>query len=148
MTKTSGHSYTKVWIHMIWGTHDHERILNKRARIDLFHHLISASHENGINIEKHNVQPEHVHILFTLPADRTIAQIAKNLKGESSRWINESDLISGKFKWQRGYSAFSVSVSQFETVKKYIDNQDKHHKKKTFSEEYQEWVNIYSTLEE
>ena len=133
---------------MIWGTHNHERILNKKARIDLFRHLISAGLEHGINIEKHNVQPEHVHILFTLPADRTIAQIAKNLKGESSRWINENDLITGKFRWQRGYAAFSVSVSQFETVKKYVDNQEKHHKRKTFSEEYEEWVKIYSVLDE
>lgn len=128
---------------MIWGTHDHERILNKKTRVDLFHHLISVSCENGINIEKHNVQPEHVHILFSLSTDKNISQIAKSLKGESSRWINENNYINGKFRWQRGYGAFSVSASLLENVKNYIDNQDIHHKRKSFLEEYKEWAIKY-----
>ena len=90
-----------------------------------------------------NIQPDHVHMLLSLPSDKTIAKIAKDLKGESSNWINENKFIPGKFRWQRGYGAFSVSVSQLEIVKQYINNQDKHHRKKSFQEEYDEWCVKY-----
>lgn len=128
---------------MIWGTLDHERILNNDLRADLLHHLLHQSRKNGIGVEEINVRPEHVHILCTLPVEQTVAQLAKTLKGESSRWINENNMITGKFRWQRGYSAFSVSASQFGIVKKYIENQEQHHRRKSFSVEYQEWAKQY-----
>jgi REP element-mobilizing transposase RayT len=69
-------------------------------------------------------------------------------KGSSSHWTNEQKLIHAKFSWQRGYGAFSVSASQLEVVKKYIQNQDSHHKKKSFEEEYQEWKRTYGFFDD
>jgi len=67
-----------------------------------------------------NIQPEHVHFLLNLPSNRTMAEIAQNLKGECSSWTNDNEFLRGRFRWQRGYGAYSVSASQLEIVEKYI----------------------------
>ena len=97
----------------------------------------------GVNIEKLNIQPEHIHLLFNLPTNIMLSTVAKNFKGESSRWINENDLLNIRFKWQRGYGAFSVSSSQVGVVKNYIQNQDEHHKSQTFMKEYRMFLENY-----
>ena len=137
------HSHVKLYIHLIWGTHNRQRIFKADSRIVIFKHFVERSNDLNIVIEKMNIQPDHVHMLLSLPSDKTIAKIAKDLKGESSNWINENKFIPGKFRWQRGYGAFSVSVSQLEIVKQYINNQDKHHRKKSFQEEYDGWCVKY-----
>jgi len=94
------HSNVKIWVHLIWGTHRHERVLDKELRKQIFAHLIGKSKEMGISFEKLNVQPEHIHCLLPLPSDQTIAHIAKSLKGETSRWLNEKKLLECLFRWQ------------------------------------------------
>lgn len=130
------HSFVKNWIHLIWTTKNRERNLHVDLRVALFNHLVEKAEELNILIEKINVQPEHIHLLFNLPSDKKLKDMVKQLKGESSRWINENGLVQDRFQWQRGYGAFSVSASQIETVKNYIHNQDEHHRRRTFTEEY------------
>jgi putative transposase len=137
------HSKVRIYIHLVWGTLNHDRFLTTDLRLKIFQHLVERAKELNIIIVKMNIQPEHVHILLLLPSDKTIADIAKNLKGECSNWINDNNFIQGKFNWQRGYGAFSVSASQFEKVENYIKNQDEHHKRQTFAEEYKEWAVQY-----
>ncbi|MBP7496432.1 MAG: IS200/IS605 family transposase [Bacteroidales bacterium] len=137
------HSHTKNWVHIVWTTNGRQRILKEELRVKLFNHLIDLAKELSIHSERLNIQPEHVHILIILPADKTLAEIVKRFKGESSRWINENNLIQGRFRWQRGYGGFSVSASQLDKVKNYIENQDEHHRTKTFTEEYNEWLKQY-----
>lgn len=137
------HSHVMIWVHMVWGTYKHDRILSRDLRSKIFDHLVSEAEEIGVAIEKLNVQPEHIHVLFPLPSGKAVDQIAKSFKGESSRWINENGLIAGRFQWQRGYGAFSVSASQLSVVKNYIQSQDEHHRRKSFAEEYREWVQRY-----
>ena len=81
-----------------------------------------------------------------MPANVCLSDFTKMIKGASSHWMNEQNLIQEKFSWQRGYGAFSVSASQLDAVKKYIRNQDEHDKRKTFEEEYQEWKKNYGFL--
>ena len=140
------HSKVKIYVHLIWGTYNHQGTLSSRVRIALFNHLVKRAEKLKIVFEKMNIQPEHIHILLSLPADQSIAQIAKNLKGESSNWINDNNILSGKFRWQRGYGAFSVSASQLDIVKRYVNNQDEHHRRKSFKEEYEEWAKKYGIL--
>ena len=137
------HSKVKIWVHLVWSTHKRAPILIKDLKSKLESHLINHAKENGVIINEINIQRDHLHVLFGLPADSSIAKIAKSLKGESSRWINENGLAHGKFRWQRGYGAFSVSASQLKTVVNYIRNQDEHHKKKTFMDEYNHWLKQY-----
>ncbi len=137
------HSYVKIWVHLVWGTHNHEKVINKELSKLIYNHLLSRAGEESISIEKLYIRPEHVHMLFSLPSSKAMESIARSLKGESSYWINENNITPSKFKWQRGYGAFSVSASQLEKVKNYIATQEEHHRVKTFTEEYNNWKNRY-----
>jgi putative transposase len=89
------------------------------------------------------VNPDHVHAMIDLPPSLAIENVAKLLKGSSSHWINENRLIHGKFYWGRGYAAFSVSHSLVHEVSEYIAHQQEHHKKKTFQEEFEQFMSRY-----
>jgi REP element-mobilizing transposase RayT len=137
------HSHVRVYIHLVWGTYKRERVLNPDIRLKLFDHLTERADVLGMLIEKMYIQPEHLHILYQQPLDKTLPEIPKNLKGESSHWINDQNFFREKFRWQRGYGAYSVSESLVDPVKYYIENQEEHHRRKTFVEEYKEWAMKY-----
>lgn len=142
------HSKVRIYVHTIWGTYDHQRNLSKDLRVKIFQHFVERAQEINIMIFKMNIQPEHVHLLINLPSNKTMADAAQLFKGECSTWINDNNLMQGKFSWQRGYGAYSVSSSQVAVVENYIKNQDAHHKRKTFQEEYKEWAMKYGLWEE
>ena len=131
------HSLVKIWIHFIWGTHNHRKIITKEIRQKIFGHIIEKANLENIHIEQLHIRPDHVHMLFELPSTRTMEEIARTFEGESSYWINQNNITNFKFKWQRGYGAFSVSASQLDRIKHYIKTQDQHHKEKTSFEEYE-----------
>ena len=81
------------------------------------------------------VNAEHVHALIDLPTSSTVEEVMQLLKGVSSHWVNENDLVPGKFSWGRGYGVFSVSHSDVSAVAKYIAGQEEHHRKRTFGDE-------------
>lgn len=137
------HSYVRVWIHLIWTTKNRKRILIPKICLVIHKHIIEYAAKSVVSIESLNIQPEHVHCLFNLLSNEKIEDIVKSLKGESSHWINEEKLLSGYFSWQRGYDAFSVSASQLEKVKAYIRNQDEHHRRLSFKEEYEAFLIKY-----
>jgi len=137
------HSHVKVYIHLIWGTYKRERILTRDIRLQLSDHLTERFEELDITVERMNIQADHLHILYQMPMNRTLPEIPKNLKGESSHWFNQRDFFRGKFRWQRGYGAYSVSASLVDTVTHYIKNQEEHHRRKTFAEEYKDWASKY-----
>ena len=87
--------------------------------------------------------PEHVHALIDLPTNKSIEEVVQLLKGSSSHWINENRLLRGRFSWGRGYGAFSVSHSDVDQVAAYIANQQEHHRKKTFEQEFELFVKRY-----
>jgi REP element-mobilizing transposase RayT len=86
---------------------------------------------------------DHAHALIDLPTNVTIEQAVQLLKGSSSHWINEQKMLRGRFAWGRGYGAFSVSPSDIERVAKYIARQEEHHRKRTFAQEYELFVQRY-----
>jgi REP element-mobilizing transposase RayT len=138
------HSFTNVWIHIIFSTKDRLPLIQNSFEKQLFdrlrNKLISdfeshASAVNGID--------NHIHILFKQSPNFSIKDIVKNLKGESSHWINENDFIKSKFVWQPGYAAFSISIDKVDTIKKYIDNQKEHHKKLSYADEVKKFLEIY-----
>lgn len=87
--------------------------------------------------------PNHIHCLFLLNPQKSIAEVIKQIKGSSSHYINHNILIQEKFAWQTGYAAYSVSESGFEKVQEYIINQKIHHQKKTFEKEYEAFIKLY-----
>ena len=99
--------------------------------------------EIGCSVRTINGMPEHVHLLFQQNPKIAVADILKQIKGNTSHWINLEDLIPEKFAWQTGYAAYSVSASQLEKVALYIDNQKAHHAKKLFIEEFEDLVLLH-----
>ncbi len=132
------HSYTACYIHYVWGTHDHFKFFTtKEIRGKVAAFLKEYLSDLNILVHALYVNPEHVHVLLDLPSNRTLEEIMKLIKGASSHWINRNNIIKPKFSWARGYGAFSVSRSAVNKVTAYIHNQEAHHHKRTFNEEYE-----------
>jgi len=87
--------------------------------------------------------PDHLHILIGMRPTQSISDLMQDIKGSSSKWINEKKFLKVKFEWQEGYGAFSYSKSQVNIIIDYIKNQEQHHANKTFQEEYLEFLKIF-----
>ena len=129
------HSYSRCWLHLIWETLRREPILDKRAAARASAHLNEYACAKGIYMKINFVNTDHVHTLIDLPTKFSIEEVAQFFKGSSSHWINENNLVPGKFGWGRGYGVFSVSHSAVGEVAKYIASQEEHHRKRSFAEE-------------
>jgi putative transposase len=135
------HSLTKIWIHAVFGTKDREPLIHQNIEAELHKHIQRHLEDDfGCRLRIINGVVEHIHILFLLNPNYSIKDLLKNIKGESSHWINQQNLLKVKFAWQVGYGAFSVSESNVNDVEQYIRNQKEHHRKKTFLEEYREFM--------
>jgi len=137
------HSYVKNWIHLIWRTHNGNRLFFSDVNAIIRQHLIEKSIEIKVPFEVLNVQPDHIHGLINLPSDVKLADFMQLIKGESAHWINKEKILTSHFEWQRGFGGFSVSYSHLEKVKNYISNQSDHHKKISFTKEYNDWLKKY-----
>ncbi len=139
----SRHSYSRCWLHLIWTTLDREPMLIKPAAVRASRFLTQYALEKSIYLKINYCNPDHVHALIDLPTSQSIEQVVKLLKGSSSHWINQNRLLRGRFSWGRGYGAFSVSHSQIDRVAAYITNQEDHHRRKTFDQEFEVFVKRY-----
>ncbi len=135
--------YTKLWVHIVWTTKNRRPLLVKEVRSVIFDHIREYASKKSIYIDCLNGCLEHVHCLVSMGPGQNVEEILRLLKGESSHWINKSKIRTGKFEWQDEYFAVSVSESAVNRVRAYINNQENHHRKKTFSEEYQEFMKNY-----
>ena len=132
--------YLKIWIHAVWGTHNRKPVLTSEVRKELFLHIIANARDKGIYIDSINGITDHVHCLFSPSADLSVAKAMKLIKGESAFWVNKTKLVRSKFSWAKEYFAGSVSESVLPKVRNYIRNQEQHHKKRTFKEEYDMFI--------
>ena len=124
----------------MWSTKDRLPLLNDDVRSKVFAHIISNAREKGIFIEAISGYREHVHCLISLANNQSIEQIMQLIKGESSFWINRQKLTPAKFGWQDEYFVTSVSESNLESVRRYIANQEKHHRKVPFGSEFDSFM--------
>jgi len=136
--------FVKVYIHFVWSTKNRYPFLdNKELRTKVWKHIQDNAQKKGIFVDFVNGYADHCHCLVSLGVDQTILKVMQLIKGESSFWINKHGLTTEKFEWQDEYFAVSVSESMIDRVRNYIKNQEEHHKKKTFQEEYDELIIKY-----
>ncbi len=136
---------TKIYIHFIWSTKNREPFLDSFAlRQQVWSHIKENAKEKRIFIDTINGYREHCHCLISLGIDQTMSKVMQLLKGESSYWINKHKLCKQKFEWQEEYFAVSVSGSGINKVREYIKNQEDHHEKMPFPQEYDQLVEKYS----
>lgn len=136
-------SFVKIWIHAVWATKNRKPFLVKEIRDKVFDHIHTNGLSKDILIDTVNGHLEHVHCLFRLKNDQTVKKVLQLIKGESSFWINQNKLTKNKFQWQSDYFAVSVRESQVESVRRYIQNQEEHHRKKTYLQEEKEFITIF-----
>jgi len=138
------HSFTKIWIHGIFGTKNRMSLIKSEFEVSLYNYIKNEmDNELGCKVKEINGTENHIHILFSLNPSISIKDIFKTIKGGSSYWVNNQNFIEQKFSWQIGYGAFSVSESKLDDVAKYIRNQKEHHKTNSFLEEYELFIEKY-----
>ncbi len=142
------HSYAKVWLHVVFSTKNRQQLINPDLEKKLFEFLNKESDKLECRLKAINGMPDHIHMLIRISPKVAIAEIIKQLKGASSYWVNHEEMIREKFSWQTGYGAFSVSESQLIKVENYIKNQKNHHKKRSFQDEYTEFIKVHGLNEE
>lgn len=137
------HSKSKIWIHLIFVTKHREPLIT--PAVEYFIHETLRQQLLSLNcpLEAINGMSEHIHLLFMLNPQKALSEVVKHVKGGSSYAINKSNRLPCKFTWATGYAAFSVSESGVSAVKKYIQRQKVHHKKRTFEVEYQEFIRLH-----
>jgi putative transposase len=133
-------SFIKVYVHFIWSTKNRAPLLNDGIRADVFKHIRENAREKEIYIDFINGYKDHVHCLISLNDDLSIGKIAQLVKGESSYWINKNKLTTEKFEWQDEYLALGVGNDKLQLTRDYIANQEEHHKKYTFQQEYEKFI--------
>jgi putative transposase len=133
-------SYISCYVHYIFSTKQWQRLITPEIRPRLWAYLGGIARENKMKAVAVGGTDDHVHVLLSLPATIHLAKAAQLIKGGSSLWIHETFPNQRNFAWQEGYGAFTVSVSQLDKTIAYINNQESHHRKKTFQEEYLEFL--------
>jgi REP element-mobilizing transposase RayT len=128
---------------LVWGTLERRRLLPKPAAAKVSGYLSQYASEKGIYLKINFVNADHVHVLVDLPTGLCLEDLVQLLKGSSSHWIHQSDLVPGKFAWGRGYGIFSVSYSGVGEVAQHIATQEEHHRTRGYEEELRRLVERY-----
>lgn len=136
-------TFTQIHIHAVFSVQNRECIIANSWKNELYKYISGIIQNQNHKLLAINGMPDHVHVLFGMRPTQSLSDLLQDIKGSSSKWINERKLVKGKFSWQEGYGAFSYSKSQLTYILQYINNQEEHHKKKTFLQEYIEFLDLY-----
>lgn len=128
-------SYTKIWVHAVWGTKGRQPILSNGLRQLFLDHIKEHAEAKKIEIELLNCWIDHVHCLIRLRPEQNIEDVLKILKSEASQWINRNHHSEKKFTWSGEYFVASVSEGNLKGVQNYILSQERHHSHRTYREE-------------
>lgn len=131
-------TYSQIYLHVIFAVEGRQNLIPPQHNDELqkfITGIVSAQKQKLIAI---NNMPDHVHILLGLQPDMALSDLVGDIKAGSSGFIKRKRWVAGRFSWQEGFGAFSYSRSQLDTVIRYIQNQQKHHARKTFRQEYVE----------
>ncbi len=129
-------TYSQIYIQVVFSVKGRENLLLKPWRNEVFKYMAGIINAKGQKPIIVNGVTDHVHLFIGLKPSMALSDLVREIKNNTTNFINEKKFIFGKFSWQEGYGAFSYSHSQIDSVYNYIINQEEHHKKTTFREEY------------
>lgn len=138
-----GNTYTKIHIHIIIVLKYRAGLISNEWKEELYKYIAGIIKNQKHKLIIINGVPDHLYILVGLKPHQSLAELVQDIKASSSRWINEKKFLKVNFAWQVGYAAFSYSQSHLDKVTEYIRNQEKHHKKKSFFEEYLQFLKAF-----
>ena len=137
-------TYTQLYIQFVFAVQNRRSLIQNEWKDELYKYITGIVQNNKHKLLAINGIPNHIHIFIGYQPHQLIPDLLQDIKGSSSGWINQKGFTNSKFNWQEGYGAFSYSHSQIDRVVKYIMNQEQHHKKKTFKEEYLKLLNKFT----
>jgi len=136
-------TYSRIYIQVVFAVKGRQNLIHKSWRDDLFKYIsgiITEKQQKSIIV---NGVSDHIHCFIGLKPSMAISSLVRDIKNNSSKFINEKGYVKGKFQWQEGFGAFSYAQSEVERVYNYILNQEAHHQKKTFKQEYLEFLEAF-----
>ena len=136
-------SLAKIHIHLVYSTKNRDRHIGDNIRPNLHHYMGGILKNRKCYPVEINTEPDHAHILFLLGRDIAVCEIVKNLKTGTTTWLRDEASMNPSFQWQKGYGAFSVSESNVDAVRRYIQNQADHHKHTTFQDEFRKLMRLH-----
>jgi len=137
-------TYTQIYIHYVFATEIRLRLLTGEMQNELYSYAAGIIKALGCFLQCIGGMEDHIHILIGLHPNLSVSEFAQKVKANTSRFINEKGWVHGKFKWQEGFGAFSVSQSGLERVREYIKHQKEHHQHQTFAGEYETLLAKYN----
>ena len=139
-------TFTQIYLHIVFAVQNRISLIQPEWKDELYKYITGIVKKNGHKLIAINGMSNHLHIAIGYKPHQLIPDLLQDIKGDSSKWINQKNFLKGHFSWQAGYGAFSFSHSQIDAVVKYIVNQEKHHKRRSFREEYLELLKKYEIV--
>jgi len=137
-------TYTRIYIHIVFTVKGRQNLIEKKWKDDLYKYICGIVNGKEQKVYAIGGIADHIHILISIKPDIAISDLVRDIKANSSKWINEKRMVKGKFHWQEGFGAFSSTQSQLDTIIAYINNQENHHQKKTFKDEYFDFLQKFN----
>jgi REP element-mobilizing transposase RayT len=137
-------TYTQIYLHIVFCVKGRQNLIHDKWKEELHKYICGVVNGKNQRVYAIGGISDHVHILVSIKPNILISDLVRDIKASSSKWINEKRFVFGKFQWQEGFGAFSCSQSQLDVVITYINNQEKHHQKKTFKSEYLELLQKFN----
>jgi putative transposase len=136
-------TYTQIHLQIVFAVKYRQALINPEWNIRLHQYITGIVRNHDHKLLAINTMPDHLHMLIGFRPHQSLADLMSKVKGESSEWLNLEHLTKSRFRWQEGYGAFSYTKSLVPVVINYILNQEEHHRKKTFLEEYTDFLNEF-----
>ncbi len=136
-------TYTQIHVQFVFAVKYRDGLINPSFKEELYQYIAGIIKHHNHKLIAINGMSDHIHIFIGMRPTQSISDLMQDIKGSSSKWINEKRFLKVKFEWQEGYGAFSYSKSHVSNVVKYIENQEKHHKKESFRDEYLKFLNSF-----
>lgn len=133
-------TFTQLYIQLVFAVQGRQNLIAKQHKEELHKYVTGIVQKRNHKMLAINCMPDHIHIFIGMKPVQSISDLVRDIKTNSSAFITDKKIVKGKFNWQEGYGAFSYSHSHIDAVVKYVLNQEAHHRKKTFKEEYLEFL--------
>jgi len=137
-------TYTQIYLHIVFSVKGRENLIKKKWKEELYKYICGIVNGKEQKVYAIGGVGDHIHILVSIKPNIALSDLIRDIKANSSKWINEKGFVLGKFQWQEGFGAFSYAQSQLDAVIAYINNQEQHHLVKTFKDEYLELLQKFN----
>ncbi len=136
-------TYTQIHLQFVFAVKNRNALIKAEWENDLYKYITGIVTHQEHKLLAINGMPDHLHLLVGMRPHQSVSELLQDIKGDSSKWINQNKLTPYKFEWQEGYGAFSYGASQVDNVIEYIHQQKQHHSKKTFLDEYRDFLKLF-----